>query len=79
MLYAKAKDTAASVLQKKKKVFKKVFQAISNLYVWPEFLIGRGVQTTNHMQWRHQKFSKEEIFVGQRYWMEDLKSFPVGT
>ena len=32
------------------------------------------------MQWRHQKFLKEEVFVGQRYRrMEDLKSLPVGT
>ena len=37
----RTKDTAASVLQKKK-TFKKVFQAISNLEAWPEFLIGRG-------------------------------------
>ena len=26
-----------------------------------------GGQTTNYMQWRHQKFSKREIFVIQRY------------
>ena len=44
-----AKDTAASVL-KKKKIFKNFFQAISNLSAWPEFLIGRDAQTTNHMQ-----------------------------
>ena len=32
------------------------------------------------MLWCHLKFSKEEVFVGQRYhWMEDLKSLPVGT
>ena len=35
----RTKDTAASVLQKKK-VFKKVYQAISNLKALPEFLIG---------------------------------------
>ena len=38
-----------------------------------DFWLG-GAQTTNHMQWRHQKFSKKEVFVGQRYRrMEDLK------
>ena len=26
-----------------------------------------GAQTTNHMQWRHQNFSKEEVFAGQKY------------
>ena len=41
------------------------------------FWLGEG-QTTNHMQWRHQKFSKEEIFVAQRYRrMEDLKPWPI--
>ena len=39
MLEAKAKDTVTSVLQKKK-VFKKFFQAISNLLAYPEFLVG---------------------------------------
>ena len=39
----------------------------------PEFLVG-GKQTTNYMQWRHQKFSKEELFEVQRYRrMEDQK------
>ena len=33
-----------------------------------------GAQTTTHMQWRHQKFSKEEVFVGLSYRKkEDLK------
>ena len=35
----RTKDTAA-VLSKKKKGFKEVFQAISNSYAYPEFLIG---------------------------------------
>ena len=39
-----------------------------------DFWLGGGGQTTNHMQWRHQKFSKKELFCGQRYRrMEDLK------
>ena len=63
----------------KKKIFKNFFQAISNLSAGPEFLIGRKAQTTNHMQCHHQKFSKEELFVGQRYHrMEYLKSLPIG-
>ena len=36
----RTKDTGASVLQKKKKVFKNFFQAISNSLAYPEFLIG---------------------------------------
>ena len=33
-----------------------------------------GAQTTNHMQWRLQKFSKKELFAEKRYCrMEDLK------
>ena len=51
------KDTAASVLQKKK-VLKKVFQAISNLWAWPEFLIGWGPKaqiTCNHVIKNFQK------------------------
>ena len=38
-----------------------------------DFWLG-GAQTTNHMQLRHQKFSKKELFVEQKYRiMEDLK------
>ena len=41
-------------------------------------LYWRGAQTANHMQCRHQKFSKEELFVGQRYRrMEDQKPWLV--
>ena len=81
MLEAKAKDQEHSrKCSPKKRSSKNFFQAISNLEAWPQFLIGWGVQTTNHMQSRHQKFSKEKICVAQRYhWMEDLKSLPVGT
>ena len=31
------------------------------------FLIG-GTQTTTHLQGRHQKFSKEEVFYGAKLW-----------
>ena len=31
---------------------------------------GGGNQTTNHMQRRHQKFSKKEFFEGQRCRLE---------
>ena len=44
-----------------------------------DFWLG-GAQTANYMQWRHQKFSKKELFVGHRYRrMEDLKSWSVVT
>ena len=36
-----------------------------------------GGQTKNDMQWRHQKFSKKELFVGPKYRrMEDQKPWP---
>ena len=39
-----------------------------------------GSQTSNHMQRRHQKFSNEELFVGQMYHkMEDQKPGLFGT
>ena len=51
MLEAKAKDQGHSrKCSPKKKVFKKVFQAIPNLEAWPEFFVGRGAQTADHMQ-----------------------------
>ena len=31
-------------------------------------------QTTNHMQWRHHNFSKEELSVGQRYRKMNIRS-----
>ena len=64
----RTKDTGASVLQKK------FFQAISNSLAYPEFLVGLGL---NHksLEMTSSKFSKEEVFVGQRYRrMKDLKS-----
>ena len=72
--------TQAQVLSKKKssKIF---FQAISNsIGVWyPEFLIGGGLNHKSHAM-TSLKFSKEELFLGQRYcWMEDLKLLPFGS
>ena len=32
-----------------------------------DFCRGEGAQTTNHIQWRRQKFLKQEVFVGLRY------------
>ena len=63
---------------KKKKVFKNIFQAISNSLAYSKVLIKEGL---NHMIWRYQNFSKEEVFAGQRYRrMKDLKSLlPVCT
>ena len=44
----RTKDTGASVLQKKKNVFKIFFQAISNSLAYPEFLIGGGLNHKSH-------------------------------
>ena len=65
-----AKDKAASVLQKKgvQKSFLDDLQFIGvpRIFDWGGL---------NHMQWGYQKFSKQEVFVGQRYEkVEDLKS-----
>ena len=50
--------------------------AIPRAKALPGFLIG-GAQSKNHMQRSHQKFSKEELFVGQRYRrMKDQKPWP---
>ena len=81
MLDAKAKDQGHSRrCSPKKKGLQKSFSGnlqfigVARIFDW------YGAQTTNHMQWHHQNFSKEELFVGQRYHrMEDLKSLPVGT
>ena len=79
MLEAKAKDSGASVLQKKK-IFKNFFQAISNLLAYPEFLIGGSLNYKSHAM-TSSIFFQKEVFVGQRYRrMEDLKSLlPVCT
>ena len=69
----RTKDIGVSDLQKKRS--SKIFFRRSPIY-WrtPEFLVGEA-KTTNHMKLRHQNFSKEEVFVGQRYRrMENLKS-----
>ena len=43
---------------------------VANIFDW-------GGQTTIHLQWRHQNFSQEEVFVGQRYRkVEDQKPRP---
>ena len=71
------KDTAASVF--KKKVFKKVFQAISNLLAYPELLIRGGLNHKSHAM-TSSKFFQRGSICGQRYRrMEDLKSLPAGT
>ena len=58
----------------KKKVVKNIFQAISNSLAYPKFLIKEGLSHKSH-DIRHQNFSKEEVFAGQRYCrMKDLKS-----
>ena len=44
----RTKDTGASVLQKKTKVFKNFFQVISNSLAYPEFLMGGGLNHKSH-------------------------------
>ena len=60
----RTKDTCASVLQKKK-VFKNFFQAISNLLVYPEFLVGGGL---NHksQEMTSSKFFQRGSFCGTK-------------
>ena len=65
--------------KKNKKGLQKSFSGNLQFIGVARILIGRA-QITNHVQWRHQNFSKEELFAGQRYHrMEDLKPLLVGT
>ena len=64
MLEAKAKDTGASVLQKKK-VFKNFFLAISNLLAYPEFLVGGGLNHKSH-EMTSSKFFQRRSFCGTK-------------
>ena len=63
MLEAMAKDTGASVLQKK--VFKNFFQPISNLLAYPEFLIGGGLNYKSH-EMTSSKFFPRGSFCGTK-------------
>ena len=73
--------TQAQVFSKKK-VFKFFFQALCKLLVYPEFLIGGGLNHKSHKT-TSSKFFQRRNFCGtksQRYRrMEDLKSLPAGT
>ena len=71
--------TQAQVFSKKK-VFKKVFQAISNSVAYPEFLIGGGLNHKSHAI-TSSKFFQRGSFCRTKisYRMEDLKSLLVGT
>ena len=83
MLEAKAKDQGHSRKcspkhKNKKRSSKKFFRRSPIHRRTRNFWLGEA-ETTNHLQWRHQKFSNEEGFVGQRYRrMEDLKSLAAG-
>ena len=59
-----AKDTGASALQKKK-VFKNIFQAISNSLAYPEFLIGGGLNHKSH-EMTSSKFFQRESTCGTK-------------
>ena len=65
--------------KKKKKGLQKSFSGILQFFGVAR-IFDWGAQTTNDVQRRHQRFSNEELFVGQRYRrMEDLKSLFIGT
>ena len=79
LLEAKDQEHSRKCSPNKKKGYQKTFSGylqfigVARIFDW-------GAQITNHMQWRHQNFSKEELFVGQRYRrMEDLKLLLVDT
>ena len=57
----RTKDTGASVLQKKKNVFKNFFQAISSLLAYPEFLIEEGLNHKSH-EMKSSKFFQRGSF-----------------
>ena len=58
----RTKDAAASVF-KKRKVFKKVFQAISNSWAYPGFLIGRGLNHKSHTMTPSKIFTSKRKFL----------------
>ena len=80
MLEAKDQGQSRKCSSKKKKKgiqrrFSGILQffGVARIFDW-------GAQTANDVQRRHQRFSNEELFVGQRYRrMEDLKSLFIGT
>ena len=79
-LEAKDQRHSQSCSQKKKRSSKNFFRQSPIYRRGQNFWLRGGTQTTNHMQWRHQKFSKDELFVGQIYHRrDDLKLLPVGT
>ena len=61
----KTKDTAASALPKKKQIFKKVFQAISNSYANPELMIGGGLSHKSHAMTSSKIFPKKKFLWGK--------------
>ena len=64
MLKAKAADTGASVLLKKK-VFKNFFQAISNSLAFPKFLTKEGLNHKSH-DMTSSKFFQRGSFCGTK-------------
>ena len=64
LLEAKAKDTGASVLQKKK-IFKNFFPVISNSLAYPEFLNGGGLNHKSH-EMTSSKFFQRGSFCGTK-------------
>ena len=60
MLEAKVQGHSRKCFQKKKRDFQKSFSGNLQL-LGVARIFGWGAKTTNHMQWRHQKFSKEKL------------------
>ena len=60
----RTEDTGASVLLKKK-VFKNIFQAISNLLAYPKFLIKKGLNHKSH-DTTSSKFFQRGSFCGTK-------------
>ena len=57
--------TQVQAFSKKKKVFKKFFQAISNSLAYPEFLIGKGLNHKSHKM-TSSKFFQRGSFCGTK-------------
>ena len=79
MLEAKAKDQGHRRKCSPKKSLQKFFSGNLQFIGVPRIFNWGGLNHKSH-EMTSSKFSKEEVFAGQRYRrMEDLKSLPVGT
>ena len=72
MLEAKAKDRGHRRKRSstKKKVFKNIFQAISNSLAYPKFLIKEGLNHKSH-DMTSSKFFQRRSFCGTKIWWDE--------